>query len=329
MTLHRNILFDLFRVLAASAVAVYHFLLFESPKEKLFPFLVSEHPFFNWLKTVVLFFFILTAIVIPLHLANNRYTPRAYPVFFVKRLIRIHYPFLIVVGLTILSSIFFLLKNNLPISLDWKQLIGNITLTAEFMPVPWYNSIFWTLAIEMQFYILIGFIFPFLQRFEWKALIVLFVSGELLHYFFNDSRLVWFYTPYFCLGLVFYLYIGKKITQSFLLGAIIAFIGTTACMHEFVSLWVIVVFSFFMLLVKHLSSIWSYCAQFTYSFYLIHGLVGGHFLYFTHAWGNTLPIAILRFSLAFGSSVAAAWLFYHLVEKQSKKWMLLVRYRKN
>ena len=329
MTPHRNILFDLIRVVAAIAIATYHFLLFESPKEKLFPALTSDQPFFDWLKTSVLFFFILTAIVIPMHLANNRYTLRDYPVFFVKRLMRIHYPFLIVVGLTVATSIFFLFKNNLPISFDLPQLIGNITLTAEFMHVPWYNTIFWTLAIEMQFYILIGFIFPFLQRFEWKALIVLFISGELLHFFINDSRLVWFYTPYFCLGLVFYLYIGKKITKPFLLGVIIACICSTAFFHEFISLWVIVVFSAFMLLVKHLSSIWSYFAQLTYSFYLIHGLIGGHFLYFTHAWGNTFPMAIVRFILALGSSVVAAWIFYHLVEKRSIKWMLLVRYRKN
>jgi peptidoglycan/LPS O-acetylase OafA/YrhL len=329
MTQQRNALIDFFRVAAALAVGSYHFLLFESPKEMLFPSLNADQPFFEWFKTPVLFFFVLTAVVIPIHLRENRFQLSGYPVFMAKRLIRVHYPFMVLLVLTVLTHVFFLWQNDHPISIDWRQFTGNITLTAEFTHVPWYNSIFWTLAIEMQFYVLIGLVFPLIQRFEWKSVLGLLIAGEVLHYFINDSRFVWYYTPYLCLGLLFYLRLIGNISQQIFYGFLVVLLGLTACFHELLTVWVIVAFPLIMLTVKQISVIWSNLSRFTYSFYLVHGLVGGHFLYFTHSWGTDLPIAILRFILAFIVAGIASWGFYYLVEKPSVKWMRLVRYRKN
>lgn len=329
MSQQRNALIDLFRVLPAIAVGSYHFLLFSSEKESLFPALHEDQSFFWWFKTPVLLFFVLTAIVIPLHLEENRYQLSGYPTFFAKRLIRVHYPFVVLLILTVLTEVFFRLYNGQSVSIDWQRFISNITLTAEFTHIPWYNTIFWTLAIEMQFYLLIGLLFPLIAKFEWKSIVVLLIVGETLHYFINDSRFIWYYTPYLCLGLVFYLQLTEKISKGILYGLLVIMTALTACLHETATIWVMVVFPLLFLTLKHISPIWSKLSHFTYSFYLVHGLVGGHFIYFTSSWGNTLPMGIVRFILAFLIASAASWCFYHLIEKPSVKWMRTIRYRKN
>ncbi|MBI3239332.1 MAG: acyltransferase [Flavobacteriia bacterium] len=214
MSQQRNGFIDLFRVTAAFIVCSYHFLLFSSPKETLFPSLNEHQLYFEWCQPAVLLFFIITSIVIPIHLHENQYKLSGYPVFVTKRLIRVHYPFVVLMVLTVLTEMFFLWKNGQSISINWHQFVGNITLTAEFTHVPWYNTIFWTLAIEMQFYLLIGLIFPLIKRFEWKSIVVFLIVGETLRYFIQDSRFVWYYTPYLSLGFVFYLQLIDKLSKT-------------------------------------------------------------------------------------------------------------------
>jgi hypothetical protein len=51
-----------------------------------------------------------------------------------------------------------------PYDVSVRQLLGNIFYLAEFVAVDWFNPVFWTLAIEFQFYILLGLLWPVISR---------------------------------------------------------------------------------------------------------------------------------------------------------------------
>ena len=44
-----------------------------------------------------------------------------------------------------------------------KKLIAHFFYAIPFIDMEWFNVIYWTLAVEIQFYVIVGFIFPLLN----------------------------------------------------------------------------------------------------------------------------------------------------------------------
>jgi len=320
---------DALRAVAALLVVMYHFLLFSADGIALFDGLQESQLLFEVLKTVVLTFFILTAMVIPIHFDQNAYTLRNYPVFLLKRLIRVHIPFLAVVFLIVLTEQGFLLYQSKPLTVDYFKVFANLTLTAEFFHVRWYNTIFWTLAIELQFYLVIGLVFPWIKKHGLTGTGVFFLCGELLHYCWYDSRFVWYYTPFFTLGLLLYQRIAGRA------GAVVIVAGTailTGCiylLHDPFEAPVVIITLLLFLLVKNTPRFLSAAGKYTYSLYLVHGLFGSTFLYFTRFWENSTTVSILRLCCALLLAFAGSWIFYTVVEKRSVRLTHRIKYGKS
>jgi len=329
MTEQRNQLIDLLRVFSAFIIAVYHFTLHHSTTEALFPDYEANQLFFRILASSVLTFFVISALVIPLQLIKSDYRLSHYPTFLKKRLLRVYLPFTAALLLIILVDLAFQLKNHQTLTVDFKQLLANLTLSCEFVHLPWYSTIFWTLSIEMQFYFFIGIVFPLIKKYELKAVIALFVIGESVQFLFDDSRFLWYYTPYFTIGFGLYLWYLKKLTNLQLILFMLAVGGFILLINEQLTIWTAILIPALFLLLKNTAIPFYRAGKYTFSFYLIHGLVGGHFIYFTRSWGNEFPIAFARIVLAIVAASLASWVFYQLVEKQSMKWIRYIRYRKN
>lgn len=315
------------RTIAALLVGLYHLLLFSVNGQDLFPEMDASQLFFEFLKTTVLAFFIITAIVMPVHFEQEQYTIRDYLVFLFKRLLRVHVPFLAVICLIVLVEQFFLLRSGEQVHIDWFRFFANISLTAEFSHVPWYNTIFWTLAIEMQFYILIGLVYPLIRKWPLWGTLGFFLAGELLHLLSNDTRFVWYYTPYFTSGLIVYFLLIGKLTklQMTLITMIIAAI--VWFLHGRFEMPVVFIVPLLFLIVPNTANVFGYFGRFTFSFYLIHGLSGGLLLYFTRNMDAGTGWGILRLILALVVSFTATWLFYRCVEKPATKLTHRLRYR--
>ncbi|MES2557281.1 MAG: acyltransferase family protein [Bacteroidota bacterium] len=329
MTEQRNQLIDLLRVFSAFIIAVYHFTLHHSATETLFPAYEANQLFFRILASSVLTFFVISALVIPLQLIKNDYRLSHYPAFLLKRFLRVYLPFTVAILLIILVDLAFQVKNHQALTVDFRQLFANLTLSCEFVHRPWYSTIFWTLSIEIQFYLFIGLLFPLIKKYELKAVAVIFILGESVHFLFNDSRFLWYYTPYFTIGFGLYLWYLEKLTNLHLIFFMLVTGGFILLINEQLTIWTAVLIPALFLALKTSRIPFYRAGKFTFSFYLIHGLIGGHFIYFTRSWGNETSVAITRIALAIITAAIASWVFYHLVEKQSMKWMRFIRYRKN
>ena len=213
---------DLLRGVAAVGVCLYHccfadsFLPHESGISK-----IAQHG-----DKGVQVFFILSGYLIPLSLYRINYKISCYGNFLLRRLLRIHPPYILALCLTCLTSVF-VLKKDLGISTS--SVLHNFLFTIPYVEYPWFLNVSWTLGVEIQFYLIIGltisaFCSPnFFVR--WTSLILFFGSTLANQIFFQDVN-QWYlfstWTPFFGLGIILFLYKINRV-QQFEFWALIGF----------------------------------------------------------------------------------------------------------
>jgi peptidoglycan/LPS O-acetylase OafA/YrhL len=114
----------------------------------------------------VVIFFVVSGFIIPYALSKKNYSRKNFKDFIIRRLIRLNPPYYISLFLTIsfsyvVSIVGMSASGHLPIFDFWKIFL-HLTYLIPFTSETWYNNIYWTLAIEFQYYLLIGLLYPFI-----------------------------------------------------------------------------------------------------------------------------------------------------------------------
>lgn len=274
-------------------------------------------------------FYMISGFIIPWSLYHSSYKIQDYFRYLSKRLIRLMPPYLITILLIVgvgyfLSTYIWGTTFDLPI----KQILVNVFFLADLFPsLDWINPIFATLEVELQFYLLIGLLFPIIMRNSWAATLV--IGGMLVAGIFTrDLDTVFINSPYFCLGLIVFLWKEKKYPVHLLfLTLLIQYVLFTYFDWKD-SLISLIGLGLMMWLPQNLRFL-NFTGKISYSFYLMHGLCGGQFLYFTHdtwLWKN-LPWLMIIFALAL--SWIGAFILYQLIEKTSLKFSQRIKYSRN
>lgn len=110
-------------------------------------------------------FFVLSGFVMMLVAERARFDRYGSLVFLARRMIRLGPPFYvsIVIVLLFLALKHFTTGAPMP-SIDWKILLGHITYTQSLFDMPLLNSVYWTLSVEVQFYIAFAMIMLIADR---------------------------------------------------------------------------------------------------------------------------------------------------------------------
>lgn len=152
----------LLRGIAALSVALYHYTGAVLPKFHV----DSVGAFFSKGYLGVEVFFVISGFVIPYSLLGKGYTPKRFFAYILKRIVRINPPaylaMFMVLTLWYLRDHFVAHRIEYTAGLSLAQIIHNMLFTIPFTHYKWVIGIFWTLAIEFQFYIFIGLTFSFL-----------------------------------------------------------------------------------------------------------------------------------------------------------------------
>jgi peptidoglycan/LPS O-acetylase OafA/YrhL len=327
---------DLIRVIACISVCLFHFCNLNVYNAQTYLPTESKLLLFSNIIWYFMFsFFIISSYILFYSLANEQYTLKQYSKFITKRFLRIYPPFLISVIIFILIQYLFTLNPHYQGSvfkIEWSKLISNLLFCPSLFGHQWYNPIYWTLAIEFQFYFVLGIVFPILNsekfncNFTFEIIALLFVYLTIYYdstnYNLNKQTLI-SYWDLFYLGFILYRYKSNKINLTkamviimfLMFGIFLHYHQSEHYMIFYISIIAILVIFF----VNQLPKIFSSMSDISYSFYLTHGFTGGLFLYFTRNIFNDDLTRVVMVFVALIISILGAIPFYKFIEKPWQK----------
>ena len=116
---------------------------------------------YGWLGVEV--FFVISGFVIPFALQRARYQIGDCGMFVLKRVARLDPPYFTTIALIIILGYASSRAPGFhgePFSFSMKQTLLHVGYLNAFFGLPWLNPVFWTLALEFQYYLLMALIFP-------------------------------------------------------------------------------------------------------------------------------------------------------------------------
>ncbi|MBL7817451.1 MAG: acyltransferase [Saprospiraceae bacterium] len=170
---------DLLRGLAALTVAFYHYTDYFLPK--MHPLSISfAHGYLG-----VEAFFVISGLVVPYSLAQKHYSIRQFGTQLVSRIIRIEPAYWASIVLMLLkdAGVWYFRANKL-IQLEPYNLFLHIFHANAVMHEHWLRGIYWTLAIDWQFYIIILVFFALFNRREWWIRYPIYALFAFAHWYF-------------------------------------------------------------------------------------------------------------------------------------------------
>jgi peptidoglycan/LPS O-acetylase OafA/YrhL len=318
------------RAIAALMVCFFHFCYHTDPTG---PFMPDN----SVIKQIsyqgnqgVYIFFVISGFVIPLAMYHGRYELFNFFRFLAKRMARLHPPFVASMLLYALLEFFYAMKDDYLIKYDVSRIVHNFFLSAEFFDIKWYQDVFWTLAVEFQYYIAIALLFPLIMKAKgWISFLTLLgflaLSTCLDHV---DKHILFFHTPVFVAGISLFLHHIKKI-DDIQVWILIAF-SMVVCRFEMGPETAIglSLTSFAILFVNFNNKITEWLGGISYSLYLVHGFSGVHFLYYTARYAHTWTEKIALLLAAFTISILFAWFFSWLIERPAMRWSQRIKYKR-
>jgi peptidoglycan/LPS O-acetylase OafA/YrhL len=274
-------------------------------------------------------FFVISGFVIPFALWRSEYKPRDYPRFLLKRILRLDPPYLIAIAagllLTCLSAAIRGFGWRTPYSTVQILLhLGYLNTLAGF---DWVNPVFWTLAIEFQYYLLIGCVYHLVSsRKVWRR-IATGIAFAALAFTFPQEQFIFHWLFLFVFGLLIFNYkVGLLDRRALVPGLILASIGAGLTVNPIVAV-VGLTTALLIGFATVKARILTFLGQISYSLYLVHFPVGVRLINFSTYY----PLSPLEKALALGgalvASILAAYLMYLAIERPAQQWSKAIQFK--
>jgi peptidoglycan/LPS O-acetylase OafA/YrhL len=284
---------------------------------------------FYYGKYGVQFFFVISGFVITYSMLQGNYKLSNFFTFLKKRIIRIEPPYLVIVLLTV---IFLIIRNKSGLANgnsempDLLQILLHIGYLIPFSSYEWISIVFWTLAIEFQFYLIFSLLFPIYVSNKWLRWGIQFLFIILFSTSFSES-FFFHWAPVFLLGINLALFKFKVIK---LFELIISYIVLSFMVFYGLG-WEVLVFSnipFFLIFWQPQlkKGIWDFFGRISYSLYLSHTLIAFAILnigirFTTHTYQKFIFV-----SLAIITTIIFSYFLYFFVEKPFKRIASSIKY---
>jgi peptidoglycan/LPS O-acetylase OafA/YrhL len=296
---------DLLRFFAALAVVMYHYAFRGHAADKLsvmpYPLLapVAKYGFLG-----VELFFMISGFVILMTAANG-----SLKGFVISRIVRLYPAFWACCTLTFVLT----LAIGAPhFFTNWREYLVNMTLLGGFVGVPPMDGVYWSLFVEMRFYVLVALLLIIRRIHQAQLFLSLWLALAIVYEIFNIHHLndvfIVEYAAYFIAGSVFYLIWSQGLTLSRILLIAVSWVLAlkisvealadtnkhfNTIMNEWIVGSIISLFFVVMLLValRKTGSFgrrqWLAAGALTYPFYLLHQKIG--FMVFNLAYPAVNP----------------------------------------
>jgi len=275
---------------------------------------------FSWGSAGVDIFFVISGFIIPYTMMRDSYRLRDYGRFVGRRLLRVGPPSWIVAAGS--AAVFFAidrLRGTGPFwsaGMSWPRLLHNLAYTIPFTHYSWINLVFWTLAVEFQFYLLVGLAFPLVFRGRgW------FVAAAAIlcmaHYLPLPAGLIFMrHVALFLIGGAVLIHregwVGRP---AFLL--LLALLGLVAVLQVgYLAAAFGCATALAIAFIRLRSRVGGFLGRISYSLYLVHPLVGAGtaLILIRIVPPATAPAKLLIVFCAVAVSLLAAWIFHRTAE---------------
>lgn len=309
---------DTLRAVAALGVCFFHF------TNGMLPQLVvpATKTFFFHGNQGVDIFFVISGFIIPYSLIGKNYTVAGIGQYLKKRILRINPLAYVSVFLVIAQGLFIDKVINKTTHyadyLSWGKVLSNLSFIVPFTHYTWINSIFWTLAIEFQFYLFISLLSNLLFSRNVGWFIGCYVLVGLLQYLpFAEPIGFLHYSSLFALGGVALLWKQHQITRRVYVGSLLLFTGLALWQIEFPAAVAGIGTALAINEVKIRIPGFSFLGKISYSLYLLHVIVGttAEFLLVKLLPPTSDARKLLLTALCLGLALGSAYIFYRLVEQ--------------
>ena len=312
------------RGLAATAICFYHFVLSTAN--------YVEEP---WVRTLFYYaqygvplFFVISGIVLPLAMLKKDYQLQDWATFMAKRLLRLEPPYLVSLVLATAYLIFQTYRHTGLLTFSGSNFLLHLGYLIPFVEgQKWINPIYWSLAVEFQFYLFLSLAFLGLKQplFSRRLLVYILIFGTC--FISNEKAFIFRWLPLFLLGILYVLQQYNIIPlKEFIIVLLLSF-GLIYYRLDFPNLCIAI----FTLSIVHYFPNYNpkytnWLGKISYSLYLVHLIIGQAFVNFlSHSY--RLPYQkIIVILLGYFLSIFAAWLLYKWIELPSKRASFKLQY---
>lgn len=286
---------------------------------------------YGWLGVEV--FFVLSGFIIPYAMFRGGYTfPGAWRSFISKRILRIEPPYLLSIILVLALWHASTLAPNFagapPPRIFTVQTLLHVGYLTGMAGHPWLNPVFWTLAIEFQFYLLVSFVFAFLGSTKKKVVLITDFALISVALIFTSDVFVFKYLGLFMLGIAVFQYRAGLLTNNTL---VILLVGATlitgvalGSMVALVGLLTSIIILSPVNLGKSKFTLW--LGSISYSLYLVHVPIGGRVINFGKRFVDSPAGEVLLSLTALVVSLVAAYIFFLVIERPFQNMAARIKY---
>lgn len=279
----------------------------------------------GWLGVII--FFVISGFIIPYSLVGKTYQVRGFFAYIKKRIVRINPPayisLLLVIGQAVFVTKVIHKSASATAGISWGQLLHNLTFTIPFTNYQWINGVFWTLAIEFQFYIFIGLLFVVLfeRSLVWFAGI--YIAVTLLQFVpALEAAQFLHYSSVFALGGVALFWQQRRISVWGFAAGLVLFGGLAFWQLGAYTAMVAVATAVVINIVTVSVPGFSFLGKISYSLYLIHAPVSTSLEFIlVKVFPPTSDVQKIVMTLVcLLLTIGCSYIFYLLAEQPFIKW---------
>jgi peptidoglycan/LPS O-acetylase OafA/YrhL len=305
---------EVLRGVAAFAVAWYHF----TNANPQFPGTgwLRQSGAWGWLGVDC--FFVISGFVLPLAMFRGGYRIRDAGRFLARRLVRLHPAYLVSLAVTVALWYVSHPAGAAPPG------VSQILLHAFYVPAlfgePWLNTVYWTLGIEVQFYLVLAGAFPLLSHPAAPVRIAWLATAAGLSWLVTPEFLVFRYLVIFAMGSAAFLVVVGLVDRAAGIVLLVLLATAASVAHGWPAALVAAATAMVTLFAWRAPLAWRPMlgvGALSYSLYLIHAPLGGRVVNLgaRYAEGAVAELAVVLVAMLV--SLGAAFALHVLVERPS------------